>query len=91
MPRSPPPPILDTSRLNIWAYLAIVFVILFLAAVVSYMIYCAIYVCYHTAGLTGLKAESGEGVATGAGGVKGGWQNLEDPSGGTVVERGEGR
>jgi hypothetical protein len=33
-----------------------------------------------------LKAETDEGVAAGAGG----WQNLEDPSGETVVERGEG-
>ena len=76
------------SRLSIWAYLAIAFVILVLAAVLSYMI----YACYYTAGLRArLKAESGEGVAAGAGGVKGGWQNLEDSSGETVVERGEGR
>lgn len=78
------------SRLSIWAYLSIAFVFLVLAAVVSYMI----YGCYHTAGLKArLKAESDESVATGAGGVKGGWQNLGDISGDseTVVERGEGR
>jgi hypothetical protein len=76
------------SRLSIWAYLAIAFVILVLAAMVSYMI----YACYYTAGLRArLKAEADEGVGAGAGGVKGGWQNLEDPSGETVVERGEGR
>lgn len=76
------------SRLSIWAYLAIAFVILVLAAVLSYMV----YACYYTAGMRArLKAESGEGVAASACGVKGGWQNLEDPSGETVVERGEGR
>ena len=61
---------------------------LVLAAVLSYMI----YHCYYTAGLRArLKAESGEGVAAGAGGVKGGWQNLEDSSGETVVEMDEDR
>ena len=76
------------SRLSIWAYLAIAFVILVLAAVISYMI----YGCYYTAGLRArLKAETGESVATGPGSVKGGWQNLEDPSGETMVERCEGR
>ena len=76
------------SRLSIWAYLAIAFVILALVAVVSYMI----YACYHTAGLrVKLKTGTGAGVAADAGRVKGGWQNLEDPSGETVVERGEGR
>jgi hypothetical protein len=38
-----------------------------------------------------LKTATGAGVAAGAVGVKGGWQNLEDPSGETVVERDEGR
>ena len=76
------------GRLSIWAYLAIAFVILALTAVISYMI----YACYHTAGLrVKLKTATGAEVAAGAGGVKGGWQNLEDPNGGTVVERGEGR
>lgn len=76
------------NRLSMWAYLAIAFVILALVAVISYMI----YACYHTAGLrVRLKAATGAGVAAGADGVKGGWQNLEDPSGETVVERGEGR
>lgn len=76
------------SRLSIWAYLAIAVVILALAAVISYMI----YGCYHTAGLRArLKAETDESVAAGAGGVKGGWQNLEDPSEEMVVERGEGK
>jgi hypothetical protein len=76
------------SRLSIWAYLAIAFVILALVAVISY----TIYSCYHMAGLrVKLKTGTGAGVAAGAGVVKGGWQNLEDPSGGTVVERGEGR
>ena len=36
-----------------------------------------------------MKTGTGVGVTAGAGGVKGGWQNLEDPSGET--ERGEGR
>ena len=68
------------------AYLAIAFVILVLAAVLSYMI----YACYYRAGLRArLEAESGEGVA--AGGVKGDWQNLEDSSGETVVEMDEDR
>ena len=76
------------SRLSVWAYLALAFVILTLAAVISYMI----YTCYHTAGLR-VKLKTGTGVAADAGVVKGGWQNLEDPSGETgVVERGgEGR
>lgn len=75
------------SRLSIWAYLALAFVILTLSAVISYMI----YTCYHTAGLrVRLKTGTGASVAADAGGVKGGWQNLEDPSGETVVERGEG-
>ena len=74
------------TRLSIWAYLAIAFVILALAAVISYMI----YACYHTVGLrVRLKAETDETVIAGA--VKGGWQNLEDPIGETVVERGEGK
>ena len=78
------------NRLSIWAYLALAFVILTLAAVISYMI----YTCYHTAGLrVKLKTGNGTGVAADGGVVKGGWQNLEDPSGETgVVERGgEGR
>ena len=76
------------GRLSVWAYLAIAFVILALTAVISYMI----YACYHTAGLrVKLKTATGEGVAAGTGSVKGGWQNLEDPSGETVMERGEGR
>jgi hypothetical protein len=76
------------SRLSIWAYLAIAFVVLILSAVISYMM----YGCYHSAGLrVRFKAETGEGVATGTGGIKGGWQNLEDPSGETMVERGEGK
>ena len=70
------------------AYLAIAFVILVLAAVLS----CMIYACSYTAGLWAkLKAESGEGVAAGAGGVKGSWQNLKDSSGETVVEMDEDR
>ena len=76
------------SRLSIWAYLAIAFVILVLSAVISYMIYS----CYHSTGLrVRLKTGTGVGVAAGADGVKGGWQNLEDPSGETVAERGEGK
>ena len=76
------------SRLSIWAYLAIAFVILALAAVISYVI----YGCYHTVGLRATsEAETGENVAAGTGNVKGGWQNLGDPSGETMVERGEGR
>jgi hypothetical protein len=76
------------GRLSIWAYLSIAFVILALVTVISYMI----YVCYHTAGLrVRLKTGTGSSVAESAGVVKGGWQNLEDPGGETVVERGEVR
>lgn len=75
------------NHLNIWAYLALAFVILAMAAVLSYMLYS----CYHTAGLrVKLKTGTSMGVGASTGGVKGGWQNLEDPSEETVVERGEG-
>lgn len=75
------------NRLSIWAYLALAFVILTVVAVISYMLYS----CYHTAGLrVRLKTGTGVGVGADAAGVKGGWQNLEDPSGETVVEKGEG-
>lgn len=75
------------TRLNIWAYLALGFVILAASTVISYMLYS----CCHTAGLRAKsKTEIGVGVGAGAGGVKGGWHNLEDPSEETMVERGEG-
>jgi hypothetical protein len=45
---------------------------------------------YHMAGSSRLKTGTGVGVGADVAGVKGSWQNLEDPSGETVVERGEG-
>lgn len=58
-----------------------------MVTVVSYMLYS----CYHTAGLrVRVKTGTDMGVGAGTGGVKGGWQNLEDPSEETVVERGKG-
>jgi hypothetical protein len=74
------------NHLSIWAYLALAFVVLAVATVISY----TLYMCYHEAGLrVRLKTETGMGIGANAGGVKGGWQNLEDPVGETVVERGE--
>jgi hypothetical protein len=45
---------------------------------------------YHMAGSSRLKTGTSVGVGADVAGVKGTWQNLEDPSGETVVERSEG-
>jgi hypothetical protein len=42
------------------------------------------------AGSSRLKTGTGVGVGADVAGVRGSWQNLEDPSGETVVERGKG-
>ena len=66
------------NHLSVWAYMALAVVILGVVTVILYMIYS----CYHTAGLRARsKTETGVGTDADAGGVKGGWQTMEDPSG----------